>query len=281
MIAVLMATLTFENWRAYSRATAAEIAERRLAELNRSLEQEIASRTSELANRTKDLQTIADSVAHDLRNPLNSISVNVQLFELQYKDLLGSEALAILNRVSPAVHQMSEILDRMLGLSTVAHSTFKAEPLDMSELVREVFDGLVIAEPPPAIALELNKLPPVNADRNLVKMLIMNLLSNALKYTRKSENRRIRVSCEMSEHGPAYCVSDNGIGFDPNSANVLFTAFRRLDNDDNVEGIGLGLAIAARVVERHRGQIWATGAPGKGAEFCFTLQPARNAAREA
>ena len=273
VISVLMATLTFENWRSYSRAHAAEVAEKRLADLNRHLEQEVASRTRQLANRTTDLQTITDSVAHDLRNPLNAIAVNVQLFESKFRDRLTPDSTVLLQRITPAVRQMAEILDRMLGLSRVAHATFQPETLNMADLVSKVFSDLAAAEPPPDVQLEVADLPPARADRKLVKMLLMNVIGNALKYTRQKNPRCIRVGFEQTQYGGTYRIEDNGIGFDSNSTDRLFVAFQRMAELKITEGIGLGLAIAARVVGRHGGRIWAKGIPGEGATFYFTLEP--------
>ncbi|HKX55146.1 MAG TPA: ATP-binding protein, partial [Xanthomonadales bacterium] len=229
VIAVLMATLTFENWRAQSRAKAAEKAERKLAELNRNLEQQIHQRTRELANRTADLQTIADSVAHDMRNPLNVIAVNLALFEAQNETALPAGSLAVLQRIPPAVRQMADILDRLLGLSTVAHSTFRRETLDMREMVVEVFEDLQASEPESAIELQLGELPPVEADEKLVNILLLNLLANAFKYTRGRPQRRIEVSAREQDGVTVYSVTDNGVGFDQRSAERMFEAFHQLD----------------------------------------------------
>ncbi len=272
IISVLMATLTFENWRAYSRAHAAEVAERRLAELNRNLEKEIDSRTQELANRTADLETITDSVAHDLRNPLNAIATNVQLFEIQSQGVLAPEAVTTLKRIAPAVRQMAEILNRMLGLSVVANTTFERERLNMHELIKEEFRNLQASEPPPEVHLEMGELPEVDADESLVRMLLMNLLSNALKYTRSKQDRRITVDFESHHDVTVYRITDNGIGFDQRSAERMFVAFQRLNESKVADGIGLGLAIAARVIGRHDGRIWAEGIPGEQARFFFTLE---------
>jgi light-regulated signal transduction histidine kinase (bacteriophytochrome) len=274
VIAVLMGTLTFENWRAHSRAKAAEVAERTLAEMNRNLETEIASRTRELADTASDLQTITDSVAHDLRNPLNVIGVNVRLFEAKFADALTTESSTVLHRMMAAVRQMADILERMLGLSEVAHSTFHPEMLDMKELISETFDSLAASEPPPVVHLELGELPDAYADRTLVKMLVMNLIGNALKYTRQKDPRWIRVGFEQTAWGGTYRIEDNGIGFPSDSTERLFRAFQRMSDLNLTEGIGLGLAIAARVVNRHRGRIWARGKPGEGATFYFTLEAA-------
>lgn len=277
VIAVLMGTLTFENWRAYTRAAAAERAERRLAALNRNLEREIQKRTRDLANRTADLQTVTDSVAHDMRNPLSTIAMNVQLFERRYGDRLEPDALALLNRIQPAIDQVAKILDRMLGLAAVHHATFGRERLDMKSLVQEVYDGLAATEPGAPAKLEVGDLPEVDADRKLVSMLLTNLIGNALKYTRTKPDAVIRVGHEARDGPTVYCVADNGIGFDQDAADRMFTAFERLDGDTATEGVGLGLSIVARVIERHGGWIRAEGVPAEGAIFRFTLEPGTDA----
>lgn len=273
IISVLMSTLMFENWRSWLRARAAEKAEHNLAELNRNLEQVVEVRTRELASRTRDMQTITDSVSHDMRSPLSTITVNVQLFEVQNKDLLAPESLKTLHRIPPAVHQIAAILDRMLGLSTVAHSTFKQERLNITELVEEVFEDLQASEPPPTVMLTLDNLPDVNGDERMIRVLLTNLLSNALKFTCTKSLRQIDVTADDSGEVTVYNIRDNGIGFDQGSAEDLFIAFQKLDEGKVEEGVGLGLAIVARVVGRHGGKIWAEGVPGKSASFFFTLEP--------
>lgn len=269
-IALLVGLLTFENGRAGSRAAAAEQAEKKLEELNRDLESQIAERTAELAGRSTDLETITDSVAHDLRNPLNSISVNTQLLQQQYTGVLGQEGIDALQRTSTGVRRMTEILNRLLGLSVVSHATFNPQTVKMQEVVKEVFDELAAAEQPPSVELIVEELPPAEADLTLVRTLVMNLLSNAIKYTRDRDERRIEVRSETRNGVVVYCVRDNGVGFDPKLRSRLFRAFQRLGKED---GLGLGLDIAARVVRRHGGTIWADAIEGNGAMFYFTLAP--------
>jgi signal transduction histidine kinase len=136
-----------------------------------------------------------------------------------------------------------------------------------------VFNELSAAEQEPPVELVVEDLPTANADPTLVRTLIMNLLSNALKYTRDREIRRIEVRSETRNGVVIYSVRDNGVGFDRKLRGQLFRAFRRLDNSGGIEGLGLGLDIAARVVRRHGGSIWADSTPGEGAIFCFTLEP--------
>jgi signal transduction histidine kinase len=271
LISVLVGTLTFENSRARSRAAAAEVAEHKVADLNRNLEQQVAERTKQLNERTADLQTLTESVAHDLRNPLNTLSINVQLLEEHTRDTLGDDGRRTLSRLMPSVQHMAEILDRLLGLSEVTHSTFEREQVDMQGLVEEIIEDLSINEPDPPIDFEVAKLPDARADRNLVQVLLLNLLGNAVKYTNGKENRKIRVGFEAQGAETIYFVKDNGIGFDQEYADRLFGAFNRLGDASAAEGVGLGLTIAARVVERHGGGIWAKGKKNFGATFYFTL----------
>jgi signal transduction histidine kinase len=278
-IAVLMGLLLFENGRSGSRALAAEVAEQKLADLNRDLEHQIADRVRELADRTADLETITDSVAHDLRKPLNSISVNTQLMQQQFGAALGEEGSAALQRTSSSVKRMTEILDRLLGLSVVSQSIFSQQQIDLRDIVVDVFGELSSTEQAPAVELIVDDLPEVDADPVLVRTLIMNLLGNAIKYTREEHARRIEVRSDVRDGVSCYCVRDNGIGFDPASAKRMFRAFERLDGSRETDGVGLGLDIAARVVKRHGGTIWAEGRLGEGAAIYFTLEPSRSDSR--
>ena len=208
-----------------------------------------------------------------MRNPLNSISVNTQLLQQQFRDELGREGLDALERTSSGVKRMTEILDRLLGLSVVSRAIFNPQEMDIEEIVADVFEELSASEQAPHIELVAADLPKVVADPTLVRTLIMNLLSNAIKYTRDRRERRIEVSAEPRDGVAVYCVRDNGIGFDPDYAERMFQAFERLDGNGESDGVGLGLDIAARVVRRHGGRIWAEGKPGEGAAFYFTLEP--------
>ncbi len=270
-IAILLGTLLYENGRARFRAAAAEAAEAELAELNRNLEETIADRTRQLRNRTADLQTLADSVAHDLRNPLNSLSVNAQLLEERARRELSPESTRVLERFTPSVNQMANILDRLLGLSEVAHATFSRELIDMRGLAGEIAADLSGAEMPPPVRFEIAELPEALADTTLVHMLLTNLLANAIKYTRSRAERIVTVGFLAEGGEVVYFVADNGIGFDQDHADSIFGAFNRLDKASSSEGVGLGLTIAHRVVERHDGRIWAEGRVGEGATFYFTL----------
>ncbi len=280
VIAVLMGFLTFESARARRRAAKAVAAERDVARLNRDLESIVEQRTAELARRTTDLETITDSVAHDLRNPLGAISMNAQLLKAQIHRGALDEAAALkaLDRIQPNVTVISTFLDRLMGISALTHDTFERKPLDMRALFEDVFETLADAElPPPAQLALADDLPGVEADELLVRVLVTNLLANALKYTRERDQRRIEVGWVRQGGVTEYSVRDNGVGFDMKEADRLFQAFQRLSDGKRFQGTGLGLTIVSRVIQRHNGQIRAEGIPGEGAAFHFTLEPAADA----
>lgn len=270
-ISALLGLLLFENDRANRRTAKALRAEKELHDLNLDLESQVAERTRTLEERSADIVTIADSVAHDLRNPLNSISTNAQLLEQQFQGSLGQDGMSILRQVSHCVEGMADIIDRLLRLSIVSNVTFAREHIDMRRLASETFDELVATEPPPEVEFILHDLPDARADPNLVPILLLNLLGNALKYTRGKDHRRIECGTTNSDGKPCYFIRDNGIGFEPELAEKLFRAFERLGEDEQ-PGLGLGLDIAARIASRHDGRIWAEGQPGDGATFYFTLE---------
>lgn len=270
-IAVLVGLLLIESGRANIRARDALLAQAELKELNLSLEEQVAERTRELKERSRDLVTVTDSVGHDLRNPLNSISANIQLLDQQYSGPLGREGVEILAKLSSGVGQMIEILDRLLNLSALSQTAFHREPLKMTQLAEEIFEELVDMDHGPPVDFFAETVPDAMGEPMLVQTLLMNLFANALKYSRSKQNRKVIFGHRRVDGELAYYVEDNGIGFDSEEADRMFAAFERLPGGEQAEGLGLGLDIANRVVQRHRGRLWARGAPGRGATFYFTL----------
>lgn len=272
----LLGLLVIENGRVNVRAAAARGAELKLAELNRELEQEVRDRTRDLADRNADLVTITESVSHDLRSPLNALSVNLDVLGLRVDDHAEQEQVEALHRSTSSVRQMSEILDRLVGLSMASHSTFERKPLAIKAVISEVFQQLQSVEPPPAVTLELEDLPEVEADETLVRILLRNLLGNAMRHTRDTNPRRIVVSSATTHDGTtSFCIRDNGSGLDASQAQRIFEPFEQLQvsQGSRGKGLGLGLAIAQRVVRRHGGRIWADGIEGEEAAIYFTLTP--------
>ncbi len=273
-VSFLMGLLICENGRVNTRATAARQAELKIADLNRGLEAQVTERTAELANLNADLVTITESVTHDLRSPLNAISVNLALIDRRAGSDLSGEAKEALARINSGVRRMTDILERVVGLSLAANSIFERDTLNMEALVAEVFDQLQSVEPGPKALLELGELPAAEGDDTLVRILVLNLLGNALRHTREKDPRRITVSAERGASAAViYCIRDNGCGLDPEDAKRIFAPFEKLTKTGKSDGTGLGLAIAERIVKRHGGRIWADGAKDEGAAIYFTLRP--------
>lgn len=264
VIAALVGFLIFQNGRVRERAVAAERAEASNRELNAELEQKVAQRTRELGERTADLETITESIAHDLRAPLHSIGLGIELLRSRPED--QSTLQTTVQRLERAKSQAVEVIDRMRHFSEVSFVEFNRKEIDMDALAREVCGELLDLEPPPEPDVDIGSLPACKAHPTLVKILLVNLMSNALKYTRSLSKRQLEVGFS-EQHG--YYVRDNGCGFDQAEAKQMFEPFSRLGED--TEGLGLGLAIAARIVHRHGGEISAESTPGGGATFYFNL----------
>ncbi len=270
-IAALLGLLIFENGRVHRRAESVRTAKRKLAALNRSLESQVEDRTAELAKRNADLVTITESIVHDLRTPLNAISVNLLLIDQLLLGDKREDIPAAIGRANSGVRGMAAILERCGGLSIASQATFQREKLDMTELAAEVFSKLQTLEPDEEVTFELADLAEVEADPTLVRILLLNLLGNSLKYTRGRDDRTISMSCDSSDRVPVYCVRDNGRGLDQQQAEQIFQPFVRAAEGGKIEGMGLGLAIAQRVVHRHEGRLWAQGVRDQFAAFYFTL----------
>lgn len=270
VVAVLLGMLLYLNGRVRQRARDAEAAERRIALLNAELETQVQQRTRELAERTDDLETISESVVHDLRNPLNIIATNAKL--LRHVQPPGAdEQDELLTRMDEAVRRAAAILERMHAFSSVSFAPFQRETIDMCALVQEIFREVADVEPDPPVQLQLAELPPCHADRGMVRILLLNLLSNACKYSRNRDKRRVVITAAPSADGNVYTVADNGEGFDASQADALFEPFVRASGRSEIDGRGVGLAVVARIVRRHGGRIWAEGHIGAGARFHFHL----------
>ncbi|HEV2269113.1 MAG TPA: ATP-binding protein, partial [Steroidobacteraceae bacterium] len=158
-----------------------------------------------------------------------------------------------------------------LRLSRLGREPLQKRPVDMRGLVEEVAGELRAAEPARELEISIGELPPVEADPSLLRQVWVNLVANALKFTRRREHARIEINGAPRAEHKLYSIRDNGAGFDPRRAERLFGIFQRLHAARDFEGTGVGLSIARRIIERHGGSIWAEGEPDKGAAFHFTL----------
>ena len=247
-------------------------AEAAVQALNRNLEARVAARTRELSEANRELESFAYSVSHDLRAPLRAIEGFSRILGEQHAPALDETGRDYLLRVRKATARMAELIDALLKLSRIGRSGLKVVDIDLSALAEEVGAGLADAEPERRVELRVQPGMHVRGDHALLLNLLDNLMGNAWKFTRNVQAPRVEVGMDTEAGGsPVYYVRDNGAGFDATYADKLFRPFQRLHSQDEFAGHGIGLASVKRIIERHGGQIEASGAPGQGATIRFTL----------
>ena len=267
LIAGLLGALVFENSRARQRT-------RQLVEFNKKLETKVTERTRAFEDTAADLRILSESVSHDMRSPLQSVRLEVNMLERIFQRSSSDEGLQIVGRLAGATRRLATISERLGGLSEISHATFDPERVDLGALSRRIYGELTSMIDGAAPELALHDELVVNCDERLTRILLTNLLHNAVKHAQSSTAPRIeigRVSGERRED--VFFVRDNGPGFHDGPTDRLFRPFMRGETDAT-EGSGLGLALAAGVVRRHGGRIWVRQEAGyDGAEIRFTLAP--------
>ncbi|WP_119068097.1 sensor histidine kinase [Aggregatilinea lenta] len=246
--------------------------EREIHDLNAELEQRVVERTAQLEAANHELEAFSYSVSHDLRAPLRGIDGFSHILLQEYSARLDENGQHYLQRVRDGAQRMGQLIDDLLTFSRLNRHALKKRIVAMDTLVREVFDELMETQPPREIEFSVAELPPAWGDPALLRQVCSNLLGNALKFTRDRDVARIEVDCIDTPDGSAYCVRDNGVGFDMSYNDKLFGVFQRFHRVEDYEGTGVGLATVQRIVQRHGGRIWADAAIDQGATFFFTLQ---------
>jgi len=236
----------------------------------RTVELETANRELEVANR--ELEAFSYSVSHDLRAPVRTIDGLLNVIQEDFGADVPAEARQHIEAASAQATRMGELIEDLLRLSRLGREPLQKRSVDMGALVREVTDELRAAEAARDLEIRIGSLPDTQADLSLLRQVWVNLIANALKFTRRREQALITIDgAEGPEGGRLYSIRDNGAGFDPQRAERLFGIFQRLHGAKEFEGTGVGLSIVRRIIEPHGGRIWAEGEPGRGAAFHFTL----------
>jgi signal transduction histidine kinase len=240
--------------------------------LNAELEQRVVDRTAQLEAANKELEAFSYSVSHDLRAPLRAVDGFSQALLEDFGSQLPEEGQRQVRTIREGAQRMGALIDDLLAFARLGRQALvKPVVVDMDRLVRETLEDLLPERQGRQVEIRAAALPPSNGDNALLKQVWANLLSNALKYTRKRDRAVVEIGSVLADGETVYFVRDNGAGFDMRYAHKLFGVFQRLHRAEDFEGSGVGLAIVQRIVKRHGGRAWAEAAVDRGATFHFTI----------
>ncbi|MDW7681717.1 MAG: transporter substrate-binding domain-containing protein, partial [bacterium] len=219
----------------------------------------------------QELEAFTYSVSHDLRAPLRAVDGYSKFLLEDYADKLHKEGKRFIQVIRKNTTKMDRLIIDLLSLSRVSRADMNLIQVDMGEIAASMFKEIASEEEQKGFQLTIKKMPPVFCDIDLIKQVWQNLISNAIKYSSKSEIKEIEIKATQKALEIIFCISDHGAGFDEKYVDKLFGVFQRLHSEEEFPGTGVGLAIVKRIIQRHGGRVWAEGNVNQGATFYFSL----------
>ena len=250
-------------------ATAGLLAE--LRQMNEELELRVRERTHDLELANQELESFSYSVSHDLREPLRAVEGFCEMFRAEFGAAVPQGGQAMLERIWAGARRMTRLIDDLLHFSRFSRQPLQQMQVPLRELARQVAERLKERLGARQLTVEVGELPDCRGDPALLEQVLVNLMSNAFKFSAPRATARVEVGALRQGEALVYYVRDNGVGFDMRHAERLFGVFQRLHSAEEFEGTGIGLSIVQRIIARHGGKVWADSRPGDGATFYFSL----------
>lgn len=248
-----------------------KVADEAIRNLNSELEKRVIERTAQLEAANKELEAFSYSVSHDLRAPLRHINGYAEILTEQFSGELTEEARRHLNTIVDSARRMGNLIDDLLSFSRTGRAELKKSSFKMNQVVNDALTQIKASVKNRKIDWDISPLPEIHGDYSLLRLVWINLLDNAVKYTKDKKKAVIRVGYTDLEKEFVFHVKDNGVGFDMKYAKKLFGVFQRLHSSSEFEGTGIGLANVQRIILRHGGRTWTEAKPDKGATFYFSI----------
>lgn len=247
-------------------------AEDAVKELNEKLEARVLERTAELESSMLELESFSYTVSHDLRSPIRAINGFSNILMEDYHNVLDEEALRLCSVIKNNAQDMGMQIDDLIAFTQLGRAVLHRTHVDMTAMVKSVIAEILSPQEQARTSISLEVLPDADCDAKLIRLVLVNLIRNSIKFSSLKPESIISIKAEQQANQVVYSVSDNGIGVDMRYSDKLFRVFQKLHTAQEFEGRGMGLAVAHRIILKHGGKAWIDGEPGSGATVFFTLK---------